>query len=218
VGKSDQKEYLSVMSDDQLLEVLQKKRDLKAFQILYDRMSPKIRAWVCTYSRRYGFTRSEEDDVYSDVTLRIAKSTRAYDPALGNASCYLYGLTRYAVFNFLRDKIRHRVRPLEEVDLRDRKSSEKELPEATRALRRGLARLDARGRKVILLRVGEGRSLKETAFALKMTVPQARMCCHRAVARLRDMLAYNGNVLSNRRAMRRDGKALVPSPSVRRPR
>jgi RNA polymerase sigma-70 factor (ECF subfamily) len=217
VGKSDQEKYLSAMSDDQLLEALQKKRDLKAFQILYDRMSPKIRAWVWTYSRRYGFTRSEEDDVYSDVTLRIAKSTRAYDPALGNASCYLYGLTRHAVFNFLRDKTRHRMRPLEEVDLRDRKSSEQGLPEVTNALCRGLARLDARGRKVILLRVGEGRSLKEIASALKMTVPQARMCCHHAVARLRDMLAHNGNVLSNRRAMRGDGRALVPSSSVRRP-
>jgi hypothetical protein len=85
--KNDHEESLSVMSDDQLLEILQKKRDLKAFQILYDRMSPKIRAWIWNYSRRYRFTRSEEDDVYSDVTLRIAKSTRAYDPALGNASC-----------------------------------------------------------------------------------------------------------------------------------
>jgi DNA-directed RNA polymerase specialized sigma24 family protein len=121
------------------------------------------------------------------------------------------------VFAFLRDKTRHRVRPLEEVDLRDWKSSEKELPEVTHALRRGLARLDARGRKVVLLRVGEGRSLKEIASALKMTVPQARMCCHQAVARLRDMLTHSGNVLSNRRTTRGNGKALVPSPSVRRP-
>jgi RNA polymerase sigma factor (sigma-70 family) len=178
------------MSDDQLLEVLQKKRNLKAFQILYDRLSPKIRAWVWTYSRRYGLARSEEDDVYSDVTLRIVKSTRAYDPALGNASCYLYGLTRHAVFNFLRNKARHKVRPLEEMDLRDRKSPEKELPEVTHALRRGLARLDVRGRKVVLLRVEEGRSLKEIASALKMTVPQTRMCYRQAVARLRRMLAH----------------------------
>jgi len=178
------------MSDDQLLEAIQKRRDLKAFQILYDRMSPAIRAWVWTYSRRYGLAEPDEDDVYSDVTFRILKSTRAYDPALGNASCYLYGLTRHAVFTFLRNKSRHKARPLEGVDLCARRSSEKEWPEVAHALRRGLAKLDRRGRKVVLLRVEEGRSLKEIASALKMTVRQTRTCYHRAVARLRRVLAH----------------------------
>ena len=176
------------MSDNQLLEAHQKRRNLKAFHVLYDRMSPKLRAWVWTFSRRYGFGRSEEDDVYSDVTLRILKSTRAYDPALGNATCYLYGLTRHAVFNFLRSKTRHRARLLGGVDPRDREPSEEELPEIVYALRRGLAGLDARGRKVVLLRVEEGQSLKEIASALKISVPQTRKCYQQTVARLRRML------------------------------
>ena len=176
------------MSDDQLLEAHQKRRSSKAFQVLYDRMSPRIRAWVCTFSRRYDLRRPEADDLYSDVALRILKSTRAYDPALGNASSYLYGLTRHAVFDFLKNKTRHRAKLLGGVDPRAPRPAEKELPEEVRALRRELARLDARGRNVVLMRVEEGRSLKQIASALKMTVPQTRMCYRQAVARLRRML------------------------------
>jgi RNA polymerase sigma factor (sigma-70 family) len=177
------------MSDDQLLETHQKRRRPKAFQVLYDRMSPRIRAWVWTFSRRYGLGRAEEDDLYSDVTLRILKSTRAYDPALGNASGYLYGLTKYTVFSFLKNKTRHRMRLLGGVDPKDQKPAEWELPDAVHALRKGLARLDARGRKIMMLHVEEGRSLKEIASALEMTVPQARACYHRAVGELRQMIA-----------------------------
>lgn len=171
------------MSDDQLLEAHQKRRSSKAFQVLYDRMSPRIRAWVCTFSRRYGLGRSEADDLYSDVALRILKSTRAYDPVLGNANCYLYGLTRHAVFDFLKNKTRHRAKLLGGADPRAPQPAEKELSEEVRALRRELARLDARGRNVVLMRVEEGRSLKQIASALKMTVPQTRMCYRQAVAR-----------------------------------
>jgi len=178
------------MSDDQLLEIHQKGKHPKAFQVLYDRMSPRIRAWVWTFSRRYGFGRADEDDLYGDVTLRILKSTRAYDPALGHASGYLYGLTRHAVFSFLRNKTRHKVRLLGGVDPKDPRPNEGELPEVAHALHRGLAELDARGREIILLRVEEGRSFKEIAFALEMTVPKARMCYHQAVARLRHMIAH----------------------------
>lgn len=198
------------MSDDQLLEAHQKRRNLKAFHVLYNRMSPKLRAWVWTFSRRYGFGRSEADDVYSDVTLRILKSTRAYDPALGNASCYLYGLTRHAVFSFLKNKTRHRVRLLGGADSKDRRPAEGELPDVVHALRKGLARLDSRGRKIMLLRVDEGRSLKEIASALEMTVPQARACYHRAVGELRQMIANipTRHGLSRRKCPLRRGKSI----------
>ena len=127
--------------------------------------------------------------MYGDVTLRILKSTRAYDPALGHASGYLYGLTRHAVFSLLRNKTRHRARLLGGVDPEDRKHGEGELPKVAHALRRGLSELDARGRKIILLRVEEGRGFREIALALEITVRQARICYHRAVARLRHMIA-----------------------------
>ena len=189
MGKSRREGALSSMSDDQLLEIHQKRQHPKAFQVLYDRMAPRIRAWVWTFSRRYGFGRADEDDLYGDVTLRILKSTRAYDPALGHASGYLYGLTRHAVFSFLRNKTRHRARSLARVDPKDRRPHKGESPEVVHALHRGLSELDARERKIILLRVEEGRSFKEIAFAFEMTAPQARMCYRQAVARLRRIIA-----------------------------
>ena len=64
------------------------------------------------------------------------------------------------------------------------------MPEVVHALRRGLSGLDERGRKIILLRVEEGKSLKEIALALEMTVPQARMYYRQAVATLRHMIAH----------------------------
>jgi RNA polymerase sigma factor (sigma-70 family) len=173
-------------------------------------MSPRIRAWVCTFSRRYDLGRPEADDLYSDVALRILKSTRAYDPALGNASCYLYGLTRHAVFDFLKNKTRHRAKLLGGVDPGAPRPAEKELPEEVLVLRRELARLDARDRNVVLMRVEEERSLKQIASALKMTVPQTRMCYRQTVARLRRTLACipSRHGLSRRKRPLRRGRSI----------
>ena len=74
------------------------------------------------------------------------------------------------MISFLRNKTRHRARLLGGADLEDRKHGEGELPEVAHALRRGLAEPDARGRKIILLRVEEGRGFREIAVALEMTV------------------------------------------------
>ena len=94
------------------------------------------------------------------------------------------------MFNFLRTKTRHRMRPLGEVDPEDTRSSVmEETPDAAHVMRRRLASLDARERKVVLMHVEEGRSLKEIASALKMAVPQTRACYYQALGRLRHLPA-----------------------------
>lgn len=133
------------------------------------------------------------EDVAQDVLMAVCEALPRYRPSEVPAMAFIYGIARNKVADSLRASGRDKSDPTEDVP--DRVSSAVE-PEAgalrsaeARQLRALLDRLPPAHREVLVMRVAMQFSAEETARTVGSTPGAVRVTQHRALARLRAMLA-----------------------------
>lgn len=132
---------------------------------------------------------ADAEDVASEVFLRAMRS-RTYDPAKGTEVAWLLGIARNVTADHWR-----RSRPEDPRDVPPDQSVGDEPAEATLALdeagelHRHLAHLSEREREALSLRFGAELASEDIGAALGISATAARMLVHRAVTKLRGVMA-----------------------------
>lgn len=136
---------------------------------------------------------SDAEDVTSQVFEKALTSWSSYDAARGGVAGWLIGIARHAVADWWRKQGREL--PSEHVGAgREEAAADDPEGDALRSLgaddvRRRLGVLTAREREAVALRFGSELNSTEIAAILGVTPSAARMLVHRAVGRLREVMA-----------------------------
>lgn len=164
---------------DQELARRARSGDADAFVALYRRYAREVYGYLL---RQLGNAQDAED-VTSEAFLRLVRGLGDYR---GQSSfrTWMYVVAR----NCLRDHWRHQTRrPATEALPEDRAASEwmpvGARPEVTALGRAVLARLPDRYRRVLELRVMDGRSVRDTAEAMSISEGNVKVLQHRALKR-----------------------------------
>ncbi len=165
-------------SDASLIEAIQR-GDRRSFEVLYDRHS----GWVLALAMRFLGDRDDALDVLSErfeylagriETLTLTTSLRGF----------LYPAVRHRAIDKVRSRRAHV--DVDELVLADpSRSPEWMQPD----LRRALATLPGAQREAVLMRFGDGLSLKEIAGALAIPEGTVKSRLHHALLSLRRFLA-----------------------------
>jgi RNA polymerase sigma-70 factor (ECF subfamily) len=161
-----------------------------------DRLIKQIRVPVVRYCRaRLGAVTGHvtAEDVAQDVLVAVCDSVRRYRPGESAAMSFVYGIARNKVADAYRAVGRERAEPTDRIP---DTIAEGLGPEAS-AVRAGeidelrvlLERLPAMLREVLVLRVAMQFSAIETARTVGSTPGAVRVAQHRALAKLRTMVA-----------------------------
>jgi RNA polymerase sigma-70 factor (ECF subfamily) len=132
----------------------------------------------------------DAEDVVSMVFEKALRSWDGYDAERGAVGAWLTGIARHAVVDWWRKHGRE----LPTDELPDGTSEEDPEGEALRAVgadevRRRLGVLSPREREVVALRFGSELTSEEIGTALGVSPGAARMLLHRAIGRLREVMA-----------------------------
>lgn len=147
-------------------------------------------AAVWRYTRSRLPTDADAEDVTSDVFARAMRSTHTFDPDKGTPRAWLMGIARFATADWWRHRQPEDPRP----HLPDGASDDEPATELLRAdavddVRRVLALLSDREREALALRFAAELSSAEIGAQLDISPTAARMLVHRAVTKLRGVLA-----------------------------
>ena len=134
---------------------------------------------------------ADAEDVTSDVFLRAHRSLGSYDPGQGSSRAWLIGIARHAVADWWRRRGREDLvaeLPLLEADDGDPATAigRREDAEGVQAL---LELLSEREQEALRLRFAAELPSAEVGAAMGISAPAARMLVHRAVTKLREVLA-----------------------------
>lgn len=161
-----------------------------------DRFLELIRQPVLRYCRaRIGPTVRLQtgEDVAQDVLMAVCEALPRYRPSEVPAMAFIYGIARNKVADSLRASGRDRSDPTDQMPDGIATGIEPEAGAVRSAevkhLRVLLDRLPPTHREVLVLRVAMQFSAEETAHAVGSTPGAVRVTQHRALARLRGMLA-----------------------------
>jgi RNA polymerase sigma factor (sigma-70 family) len=147
-------------------------------------------AAVWRYARSRLPTDADAEDVTSDVFARAMRSTHTFDPARGTPRAWLVGIARHAAADWWRHRKPEDPRAtLPEVRWDDDPGSRVHRAEAIDHLRGLLGSLSDREREAIALRFGAELSSAAIGEVLDISPTAARMLVHRAVTKLRGVLA-----------------------------
>jgi RNA polymerase sigma-70 factor (ECF subfamily) len=166
-----------------------------AWEAFVERYAPRIYGWC----RRWGLQESDAEDVTQTVLLKLVRRLRTfrYDPGKGSFRAWLMTVTRSAWTDFLAERRRPGaagtgdssvLELLQTVDAGDdlarslEDEYERELFEEAKA--RVQLRVEARDWKVFSALALEGRSGKEVAAELGMTVTATRQVKYRVQQKL----------------------------------
>ena len=132
----------------------------------------------------------DAEDVVSMVFEKALRSWDAYDTDRGAVGAWVTGIARHAVADWWRKQGRE----LPTEDLPDRTAADDPEGEALRTVgadevRRRLGVLSARERDAVALRFGSELTSEEIGAVLGISAGAARMLVHRAVGRLREVMA-----------------------------
>lgn len=149
---------------------------------------------VWRYVRLRVPTDTDAEDVTSQVFERAIRSWDRYDGARGSVGGWLMGIARHTVADWWRKNGRELPTDLTATGLGEQVAADDPEGEALRRLggdevRRRLGHLTAREREAVALRFGSELTSTEIAAVLGVTPSAARMLVHRAVGRLREVMA-----------------------------
>jgi RNA polymerase sigma factor (sigma-70 family) len=135
---------------------------------------------------------SDAEDVTSQVFEKALTSWPSYDAARGSVGGWLVGIARHAVADWWRKQGREL--PSGQVGDGTREAEDDPEGDALRRLgaddvRRRLGVLTAREREAVALRFGSELTSTEIAAVLGVSPSAARMLVHRAIGRLREVMA-----------------------------
>lgn len=147
-------------------------------------------AAVWRYARSRLPTDADADDLTSDVFARALRSASGYDAARGNPRMWLMGIARHAAADWYRRRSPEDPRAeLPEGALDDEPAVQAERAEGVGAVRALLAHLTDREREAVALRFGAELPAAEIGELLGTSATGARMLVHRAVTKLRKVVA-----------------------------
>ena len=168
--------------------------DRQALSELLDRIRGPV-VWQCR-SRMSGRTIGQQtaEDIAQEVLIAVCGALGRFRPAETRWMAFVYGIVRNKVIDAYRAAGRDRSEPME--DLPDHIDDDRAGPEAA-ALRSAdrevlhelLAELPELQREVLALRVAMGYSAEETARTIGSTAGAVRVTQHRAMIKLRALLA-----------------------------
>lgn len=137
--------------------------------------------------------RQSAHDVAQDVLYAVCDALPRYQPGGGPVMAFVLGIARFKVVDAFRAGGRDRSVPVDAVpdrpDTEDGPESAAVLATEADRLREALARLPDHHREVVVLRVGLSYSGEEVAQLLGTTAGAVRVTQHRALAKLRALLA-----------------------------
>jgi RNA polymerase sigma-70 factor (ECF subfamily) len=147
-------------------------------------------AAVWRYARSRLPSDADADDLTSDVFARALRSAAGYDATRGNPRMWLMGIARHAAA----DWYRHRSPEDPRAEVPDAVSDEEPATDLVRAegageVRALLEHLSDREREAVALRFGAELSAADIGELLGTSATGARMLVHRAVTKLRGVVA-----------------------------
>jgi RNA polymerase sigma-70 factor (ECF subfamily) len=162
----------------------------------------RIRPLVVRYCRsRVGSqerTFASADDVAQEVCLAVLTALPSYRDQGRPFLAFVYGIAAHKVADAHRSAARNRAEPVEEVpdtpDLADGPEAQLMQAEFADKMTHLLDMLPEKQREILRLRIVVGLSAEETAEAVGSTPGAVRVAQHRALGRLRGVLAAEGVV------------------------
>lgn len=151
---------LEPASDETLLARIAK-GDLAAFQTFHDRYAAR----VATYARQLNRDRQLDDDILQEVFTAVWTRAASYNAARGDASGWLYTLTRNKVIDLWRRGSKDG--QAEEIDDR-RLPAPREEDDLRLTLRQALAHLSPEQRQAIEMAYFDGLTYQEAAHELEL--------------------------------------------------
>ena len=147
-------------------------------------------AAVWRYARSRLPSDADADDLTSDVFARALRSAAGYDAARGNPRMWLMGIARHAAADWYRRRSPEDPR----AEVPDAVSDDEPIAEVVRAedageVRALLEHLTDREREAVALRFGAELSAADIGELLGTSATGARMLVHRAVTKLRGVIA-----------------------------
>jgi RNA polymerase sigma-70 factor, ECF subfamily len=137
------------------------------------------------------------DDVAQDVCMAVVSALQTYQPKGLSFRAFVYGIAGHKVTDAFRAIGRDRTEPVAEppdtpvtAEGPEHRVLDAERDAALRAL---LAHLTPRQREVLVLRLAVGVSAEETAEAIGSTPGAVRVTQHRALLRLRRIIAHGAS-------------------------
>jgi RNA polymerase sigma-70 factor (ECF subfamily) len=161
--------------------------DRAAFQRLYELQSPRLYGLALRMTRDAGMAA----DALHDAMLQAWQKASRYDPSLGPVEAWLVGLLRYRAIDLIRRYGRERPgfeAEAEGTDPEPDALSRLVESEDTSALRRCLAALDERYRRVVVLSFMDGLSHTELAERLTAPLGTVKSWIRRGLLNLRECL------------------------------
>ena len=169
--------------------------DAQALRELLDRIRGPV-LWQCrARMTSRGIGQQTPEDIAQEVLIAVCGALGRFRPAETRWMAFVYGIVRNKVIDAYRAAGRDRSEPVEElpdhVEDDDRAGPEAAvLRSADRALLHELlAELPEVQREVLVLRVAMGYSAEETARSVGSTPGAVRVTQHRAMVKLRALLA-----------------------------
>jgi RNA polymerase sigma-70 factor (ECF subfamily) len=162
----------------------------------------RIRPLVVRYCRaRVGSqekTFASADDVAQEVCLAVLMALPSYRDQGRPFLAFVYGIASHKVADAHRSSARNRAEPVPEVpdtpDVADGPEAQAMQGEFAERMARLMDTLPEKQREIIRLRIVVGLSAEETAEAVGSTPGAVRVAQHRALGRLRSVLASEGVV------------------------
>ncbi|MGH3829871.1 MAG: sigma-70 family RNA polymerase sigma factor [Pseudonocardiaceae bacterium] len=162
----------------------------------------RLRPLVVRYCRsRVGGqekTFASADDVAQEVCLAVLTALPSYRDQGRPFVAFVYGIAAHKVADSFRSSVRNRDEPVPEVpdsqDQADGPEAQVLQGEFAGRMAKLLATLPEKQREILRLRVVVGLSAEETAEAVGSTPGAVRVAQHRALGRLRGVLATEGVV------------------------
>jgi RNA polymerase sigma-70 factor, ECF subfamily len=143
-------------------------------------------------------TFASADDVAQEVCLAVLTALPSYRDQGRPFLAFVYGIAAHKVADAHRSAARNRAEPVEEVpdtqDLADGPEAQLMQAEFADKMTHLLDMLPEKQREILRLRIVVGLSAEETAEAVGSTPGAVRVAQHRALGRLRGVLAAEGVV------------------------
>jgi len=184
------------LTDEALIERISRWRDVKAFEVLYERLYPALIGTILQLPDR--LDRATGEDVAAKTLMRLWEDAERFDPASENVRSWLNRIAELSIVEQFRKNARSGEMPSAEVDdvelprvddhweahhSKDARRSQ----DVARALSKAVGMMSPAERKIILLR-SEGRSFSDIAELMLVSVNAVRISYHHGIVQLRRTL------------------------------
>ncbi|MGH3857452.1 MAG: sigma-70 family RNA polymerase sigma factor [Pseudonocardiaceae bacterium] len=169
-----------------------------AVEALLRRLRPLVARYCRSKVGGQEKTFASADDVAQEVCLAVLTALPSYRDQGRPFVAFVYGIAAHKVADSFRSSARNRDEPVPEVpdsqDQADGPEAQVLRGEFAERMAKLLATLPEKQREILRLRVVVGLSAEETAEAVGSTAGAVRVAQHRALTRLRGVLATEGVV------------------------